>query len=169
MTDIDTRLRAIEDRADIAQLRAHYCHVLDDRDWAGLADLFTEDGEFDGLAHAKGRSAIYAFFSGTVAGLAEGFWHFCTNPTIHLNCDTATGRISLQYLSVKKGVSYVSAGHYDDWFQRVEGQWKFRKRQITFYYFAPLSDGFVGSPTYIATDGSPLSADDIATRMAQRD
>lgn len=168
MTDLETRMRAAEDRAELAQLRAHYCHVLDDRDWAGLAELFTEDGEFDGLAHAKGRAEIHAFFSGTVAGIAEGFWHFCTNPTIHLDGDTATGRISMQYLSVKKGVSYVSAGHYDDTFHRVNGVWKFRKRQITFYYFAPLSEGFVGSPTYIATDGRPLTTDEITARMAAR-
>lgn len=154
-TDIETRLKAIEDRTEIAELRARYCHVLDHRDWDTLANMFTEDGEFNGLAHAKGRAEIHQFFSGFVNDMAEGFWHFCTNPTIDLDGDSATGRISMQYLSLKKGVSYVSAGHYDDRFQRVDGTWKFRERKITFYYHAPLSEGFVGKPTYIEIDGTP--------------
>ena len=142
-------------RAEIAELRASYCHVLDHRDWDAPAQMFTEDGEFNGLAHARGRAEIHRFFSGFVDGMAEGFWHFCTNPTIQLDGDRATGRISMQYLSVKKGVSYVSAGHYDDRLERVDGAWKFRERKITFYYHAPLSEGFVGKPTYIHIDGTP--------------
>ncbi|MBB1492318.1 nuclear transport factor 2 family protein [Paracoccus sp. MC1854] len=156
MNDLDARLRAVEDRQAISELRAHYCHVLDARDWDALATLFTADGEFQGLAHVTGRDAIHRFFSTTVDRLAEGFWHFCTNATVQLDGDTATGRISMQYLSVKKGVSYVSAGHYDDELRREDGLWRFRKRQITFYYHAPLSEGFVGSPQYITPEGLPL-------------
>lgn len=156
MSDLEARLRAVEDRQAIAELRAHYCHVLDARDWDALAELFTEDGEFRGLAHVTGRAAIHTFFSTTVQNLAEGFWHFCTNATVQLDGDTATGRTSMQYLSVKKGVSYVSAGHYDDDLRREDGVWRFRSRRITFYYFAPLSEGFVGAPQYITPDGRPL-------------
>lgn len=156
MTTIETRLRALEDRAEIAQLRAEYCHVLDSHDWQALTGLFTEDGEFHGLAQVRGRAAIFAFFSQTVTRLGEGFWHFCTNPTIHLDGDRATGRISMQYLSVRDGVSYVSAGHYDDELERTAEGWRFRKRQITFYYFNTLANGFVGQPTYINADGTPV-------------
>lgn len=156
MSDLETRLRAIEDKQAISELRAHYCHLLDSRDWDELAGLFTEDGEFEGLAHVVGREAIHRFFSTTVQNLAEGFWHFCTNATVDLKGDTATGRISMQYLSLKKGVSFVSAGHYDDDLRCVNGVWKFRKRKITFYYFAPLSEGFVGRPQYITPEGQPL-------------
>ncbi|WP_138470193.1 nuclear transport factor 2 family protein [Poseidonocella sp. HB161398] len=156
MTTVEERLQALEDRAEIAQLRAHYCHVLDHRDWPALAELFTADGEFQGLAHAKGRAEILHFFSKTVDPMAEGFWHFCTNPTVHLDGDRATGRISIQYLSQVSGTSYVSAGHYDDTLMREDGVWKFRKRQITFYYMAPLAEGFTGRPTYIDIDGRPL-------------
>lgn len=156
--DMERRIQLLEDRAEIAQLRAHYCHVLDDRNWEELARLFTEDGEFQGLAHAVGRAEILHFFSQTVANIAEGFWHFCTNPTVHIDGDQATGRISMQYLSLKDGQSYVSAGHYDDTLQRVDGEWKFKKRQITFYYYSTLEKGFVGQPTYIHVDGTPITA-----------
>lgn len=168
MNDFEQRLRRIEDRQAIAELRAYYCHVLDDRNWEQLAQLFTEDGEFQGLAHVTGRAAILRFFRDTVSTIAEGFWHFCTNATVSLDGDRATGRISMQYLSVKKGVSYVSAGHYDDELRREGDIWRFRKRKITFYYFAPLSEGFTGRPTYITPEGKPLDPALLATAEAAR-
>ncbi|MCP1198357.1 nuclear transport factor 2 family protein [Notoacmeibacter sp. MSK16QG-6] len=156
MGRIEERLDAIESWLAIGELRARYCHLLDDRNWDAFADLFTEDGEFDGLARVQGRAEIHRFFSTTVERLAEGFWHFCTNASIDLNGDEASGRISMQYLSVKNGTSFVSAGHYDDELVRSAGQWRFRRRRITFYYHAPLSEGFTGQPTFILPDGTPL-------------
>lgn len=168
MSELEQRIGAIEDRMAITELRAHYCHVLDDRDWNGLAGLFTQDGEFQGLAHVKGRDEVLRFFRDTVDGIAQGFWHFCTNATVKLDGITATGRISMQYLSVKNGVSYVSAGHYDDEFRKEDGVWRFRKRKITFYYFAPLTEGFVGRPVYIDPQGLPLDAEAQAARWQDR-
>jgi hypothetical protein len=158
MLTIEERLRRVEDQLEIGQLRATYCHLLDERRWDAFVDLFTEDGCFEGLATVQGREQLLRFFGGTVPSLGEGFWHFCTNGTVHLDGDTATGRISMEYLSVKDGISYVSAGHYDDVMLRVDGHWKFKSRRITFYYFAPLSEGFVGRPTLIDVDGAARSA-----------
>lgn len=155
MSTIEERLQRVEDQLEIGQLRAHYCHLLDEQRWDEFVDLFTEDGSFKGLAEVKGREALLSFFGKTVPTLGEGFWHFCTNGTVDLDRDTATGRISMEYLSVKNGISYVSAGHYDDVMVRVGGRWKFKSRAITFYYFAPLSEGFVGRPTMINADGAP--------------
>jgi ketosteroid isomerase-like protein len=165
MNDVSRRIQAIEDRHALADLRGHYCHLVDDRDWEALAALFCDDGEFIGFAHAKGRSEILRFFRNTVDGLTDGMWHFCTNPTLTLEGDAASGRLTLQYLSVKDGVSYVSAGHYDDEFRREDGVWKFRRRRITFYYYAPLTAGFVGEPTYIRTDGTPLTPAERTERL----
>lgn len=156
MSTLEDRIQAVEDKSAIAELRARYCHLLDDRDWDGFVDLFTEDGEFAGLARVRGHDEIRMFFSQTVPRLADGFWHFCTNGTAEIDGDTARGRISMEYLSVKDGVSRVSAGHYDDELRRENGVWKFSRRRITFYYFAPLSEGFVGQPRYITPEGETL-------------
>jgi uncharacterized protein (TIGR02246 family) len=144
--DLEARLRRVEDELEIAQLRARYCHLLDDRRWEEFVDLFTPDGEFVGLDRAQGRAGLLHFFSQVVPTLAEEFWHFCTNGTVEVQGDTATGRISLEYLSVVKGVSHVSAGHYDDVLRRVDGRWRFASRRITFYFLAPLSEGWAGRP-----------------------
>lgn len=155
----EQRLRRLEDVDAINQLRARYCHLLDERAWDEFVDLFTPDGSFRGLAEANGHDELKTFFGKTVPRLGEGFWHFCTNGTIDVDGDRATGRISMEYLSVKQGVSYVSAGHYDDVLVRVGDQWKFKSRDLTFYYFAPLTEGFVGRPQAIDIYGNPQMDD----------
>lgn len=143
---LEQRVQRIEDELAIGQLRARYCHLLDDRQWDAFIDLFTEDGVFEGLARVQGRESLMRFFSQDVPRVAEAFWHFCTNGTIEIDGDVATGRISMEYISVTGGVSYVSAGHYDDVCVRENGVWKFQSRRITFYFYSPMTDGFTGTP-----------------------
>lgn len=143
-TDLEQRLHAVESQLAITQLRAQYCHLLDARQWDAFASLFTEDGYFEGVDKAEGRDGIHRFFSQDVQLIAEHFWHFCSNGTCQIEGNRAHGRISMEYLSVTDGVSYISAGHYDDEFQRIDGQWKFHSRRITFYFYSPLEQGFLG-------------------------
>ncbi len=145
MTAIEDRLRRLEDQFAISQLRARYCHLLDDRKWTEFVALFTKDGAFSGLESVRGHAALLEFFT-RFGQATPDFWHFCTNETVNLDGDTATGRVTLEYLSAADGISYVSAGHYDDVMQRVDGEWKFKSRTITFYYLSPLSQGWAGRP-----------------------
>lgn len=142
----EARLRRIEDELAIGQLRARYCHLLDDMHWPAFVDLFTEDGSFEGLSKVQGRAALMRFFSGEVPKIAERFWHFCSNGTVALSGDTATGRISMEYLSVTRGQSYISAGHYDDVMVRTPSGWKFQSRRITFYFYSACAEGYTGRP-----------------------
>lgn len=143
---LEERVQRIEDELAISQLRGRYCHLLDDMEWDAFVDLFTDDGVFEGLNKVQGKPAIMKFFSQDVPKVAERFWHFCTNGTIDIDGDVATGRISMEYISVSNGVSYVSAGHYDDICVRDGGKWKFKSRKITFYFYSPVTDGFTGEP-----------------------
>lgn len=143
---LEQRIRKVEDELAIIQLRARYCHLLDDMQWDDFVDLFTEDGVFEGLSQVSGKPAIMQFFSQDVPKVAERFWHFCTNGTVNIEGDTATGRISMEYISISNGVSYTSAGHYDDVMVRENGVWKFKSRKITFYFYSPVSEGFTGLP-----------------------
>jgi len=142
---LEQRLQKIEDELAISQLRAKYCHLLDDMQWNEFIDLFTEDGVFEGLSKVEGKPAIMKFFSQDVPTVAERFWHFCTNGTVDIDGDIATGRICMEYISITNGVSYTSAGHYDDVMVRENGLWKFKSRKITFYFYSPVSEGYTGS------------------------
>jgi hypothetical protein len=142
----EERLRQVEDRLEIQDLRGRYCQLLDDRKWDDFVLLFTADGLFQGLDTVRGRANLRKFFGEQFPQMADDFYHFCSNGTIQVNGDAATGRISLQYLSVIKGASYVSAGHYDDTFARVDGRWLFASRILTFYFLSPLNEGWAGRP-----------------------
>ncbi len=144
-SSLEQRLQKVEDELEIIRLRARYCHLLDDMQWDDFVDLFTEDGVFEGLSKVSGHQEIMRFFSQDVPKVAEQFWHFCTNGTVQVDGDTATGRISMEYISISNGVSYTSAGHYDDVMVRENGVWKFKSRKITFYFYSPVSEGFTGS------------------------
>ncbi|MDO8768259.1 MAG: nuclear transport factor 2 family protein [Burkholderiaceae bacterium] len=146
MTTIEKRLQALEDQLEISQLRAKYCHYLDDFEWEKFVSLFTEDGEFQGLSTARGHKELMTFFSQVVPSMQEKFWHFCTNGTVEIDGDTATGRITMEFFSITNGKSFVSAGHYDDVMVRDEKGWKFKSRKITFYFYSPLEEGFTGRP-----------------------
>jgi hypothetical protein len=154
MNSLEERLRLVEDQLEIAQLRARYCHLLDERRWDDFVQLFLPDGVFDGLEAVRGHAAIYEFFSQRVPKLAQDFWHFCTNGTVEVDGDVATGRISMEYLSSTSGVSFVSAGHYDDVMRRLDGRWRFVSRKITFYFLSPLSEGWAGHtlPPRVSTE-----------------
>ena len=49
----------MNDALEILRTIAEYCHAIDERSGAGLADLFTEHGELDFIGQRfKGRQAI---------------------------------------------------------------------------------------------------------------
>jgi 3-phenylpropionate/cinnamic acid dioxygenase small subunit len=150
--DTNLRIQRIEDELAISQLRAKYCHFMDDLKWSAFLNLFTEDGEFRGLSIAKGQAELKEFFTKKVPTLQEKFWHFCTNGTADVDGDVATGRISMEFFSTTAGRSYIAAGHYDDVMHRTNAGWKFRSRAITFYFYSPLDEGFTGTaPANVAS------------------
>ncbi|WP_214366114.1 nuclear transport factor 2 family protein [Pseudonocardia sp. H11422] len=142
MTSLESRLQRLEDLEAIRALDAEYCRVLDDGDWAALVALFTDDGEFTGLSHARGHEQLLTFFSGLADGGLTAFWHYVTNLEIDLDGDTAHVRSFLWQPCVLHGVPHAAAGRYIDTVVRVGGRWRYRSKRVVFHYFAPLADGW---------------------------
>lgn len=142
MIELEERLRRLEDVEAIRALDARYCRLLDDGRWDELMEVFTEDGEFDGLSHPKGQSEMRAFFASLASGGLTSFWHFVTNFDIEVDGDTATARSFLWQPCVQNGEPWVAAGRYDDRVVRVDGRWLFRVKKVRFHYFAPLAEGW---------------------------
>ncbi|NDK90311.1 nuclear transport factor 2 family protein [Gordonia desulfuricans] len=136
------RLTRLEDLEQIRSLDARYCRHLDDGDWDALLDLFTEDGEFDGLGHPRGKAELRTFFAGLAAGGLTAFWHFITNLDIELDGDTATVHSFLWQPCVTDGTASIAAGRYTDQVVKVDGVWRYRVKQVRFHFFGPLADGW---------------------------
>lgn len=72
--DTNSRIGRLEDIEAIRNLIASYGPLADSGDAAGVAALWTEDGEYDvgGYGIAKGRMAIAALIDGSTA-VDKGF------------------------------------------------------------------------------------------------
>src|SRR5262245_18892853 len=90
---VEARLRALEDKEQIAQVLIDYGRHLDSRNLAAYAALFAEDGEWvGGFGTVKGRTEIKAFMEKSLGtGPNRGnSYHILSNFTITGKGGTAT-------------------------------------------------------------------------------
>jgi hypothetical protein len=142
VTSLEARIQRLEDAEAIRTLDAVYCRLLDDGDWPGLVELFTPDGTFDGLSVITGRPALEAFFGALAGDGLTAFWHHVSNLEIDVQADTASVRSLLWQPCVVEGVPHVAAGRYADRLVRTDAGWRYELKQVRFFYWAPLADGW---------------------------
>jgi uncharacterized protein (TIGR02246 family) len=140
--DTEARLRRLEDLEEIRALRTAYGRRLDTKDFAALAELFTEDGELVApLGTAKGRAAITETLVTRLEEIPAGY-HYYANTAIALDGDTATARVMFAYVQ-QDSEAWPKAwltGHYDDELRRDGGRWAFQRVTITIDIgFAPYA------------------------------
>jgi SnoaL-like protein len=103
VSDIETRLRAIEDRLEIYNLIASHPPSADTGADYFTRAAYTEDGVIDlgGGKIAEGNEAAAAMLKtpGHQAAIAGGLAHFCGLPRIEIDGDTATVMSYLQIIT----------------------------------------------------------------------
>jgi len=137
LADLDRRLRRIEDRAEIQELGQRYCKLIDDNDWTGLRELFTDDAT---MAGAVGADAVV----GTLRSIRSGYGrtiHTAYGLVLeHQDTDRARGYVPSSAQLDIGGQYVVSAIRYFDEYARVGGGWKFASRDLRFVYALPFSE-----------------------------
>ena len=136
MADTDQRLRALEDRAAIANLIAAYGPLADTGNGAALARLWVEDGEYDigGFGRVKGHAGLAAMLDNDVhRGLMDqGCAHVLSPHRIDLQGDTAMA-VGYSIVMRKSGDAYepwrVSSNRW--WLVRTPSGWRVRRRENT--------------------------------------
>lgn len=147
-SDIESRLRAIEDRLEILNLIASHPPSADTgADYFARA-AYAEDTTVDlgGGKTAQGNEAVAAMLKtpGHQAAIAGGLAHLCGLPRIDIDGDTATVISYLQILTphptaephevpnhgVTKGfrIHRVGSNHWD--LVRTSSGWKIRRRTL---------------------------------------
>jgi len=131
-TGLEARLRALEDKEQIAQVLIDYGRHLDSRNLAAYAALFAEDGEWvGGFGTVKGRANIQAFMEKNMGSGPNkaGNYHIMSNFAITVTGDTATAWSRWAFVVPgERGAAISQAGRYDDTFVREKGTWKFKRR-----------------------------------------
>lgn len=134
-SNLEARLRRLEDKEEINELFLAYRRALDEKDFVAYASLFAERGEFiAGEMHARGRAEIKALVEGMLGSLLTtetgADLHVVANPAIELDGDSARARSTWIYiLRDERGEpTLCKVGHYDDELVREGGRWLFARR-----------------------------------------
>jgi uncharacterized protein (TIGR02246 family) len=126
-------LRRLLDLEEIRDLARRYAHCVWQRDAAGAAALFAEDGEMDtgDRPPIKGRAAILTSYQEIFQ--SQEFRPMVHNHVIDLDGETATGTCYLDVQATVEGVDKVGLGTYQDHYVRTTDGWKFHSRRLTLH------------------------------------
>jgi hypothetical protein len=69
------------------------------------------------------------------------------NELISVQGDEATGMCSVEIRLASNGTSVVASGCYKDRFRREDGHWKFVERDVSFFHWVPLQQGWAKRPS----------------------
>ena len=156
MSELEELRAAVAELRDIEAiktLKARYCHLVDGRRWAELAELWTEDAVCDyGFFGAyNGRDEIvHTFFEGLVDAAASFMCHMVHNPLIELQGDNAKGAwyLTSQTTNQPSNRAIWVMGIYRDEFERIDGSWMISAIRFEFHYFTPFDEGWAKTPMW---------------------
>lgn len=142
MSSLEERIQILEDKDEIRELTAKYCYAVVAQDSAALIGMFTEDGIFDMSPemHFEGRAELTRLYSEKIEEV--GPKPFIQSHVIKVNGDTATGNCAVEIRLIDKGQAVTACGHYNDAYRRVDGVWKFARRDFQLYHWVPLAKGW---------------------------
>ena len=141
MATIEQRVQQLEDREEIRELIAKYCHGVDGRDEDLFMSIWSEDAKY--LIGAQfgdhiGIDAIREILHGLWGAFTE-MHHWATNVVIELDGDTAKARVNADVTGTDtKGRALMFAATYTDELRRIDGRWKFTVRDIDLHYMTPV-------------------------------
>jgi hypothetical protein len=124
-----------DDRLAIYELAGQYAFRCDTQQFDAIAELFTEDGVWDetvvGLPLGTGRAMIDEVFRANFdSGLEYVFHVNCNHLITAFDGDSARGTCHVYAFSRTNGTPAKVAGYYPDAYQKVDGAWRFRSRQL---------------------------------------
>lgn len=139
--DLARRTALLEDRVELQELVAVYGRLIDDRDLAGLAELYTSDAVFDSTAGpVSGRDAVLDYYRGQLDRYGMTYHYPHSHTITFTGPDSATGVVSAHAELAIGETAFVVALRYLDEYRREGGRWRFRERRARQLYAAPLAD-----------------------------
>lgn len=148
---------------EIRRLKYRYARSLDLKLWDEFADVFSEDAvaeygtkALDEPLRMSGRDEIVTFMRNALGnGLITV--HFCGQPEIEIDGDTATGTWCFEdtVIAPEQRIIIKGSAYYEDTYRREDGVWRISRIGYTRTYEAKISFD------------QPASFELIANRWAQ--
>ena len=134
-TNVEDRLRRLEDAEQIRDLLMAYGRTLDDRDMEAYSALFASDGEWLGpfVGAARGPAGILQLMRENLGPAPKGSHHLMTNMVVSSDGDrgTASSRWTYVVPAESGGPALAISGRYEDELVREDGHWRFRARRVS--------------------------------------
>lgn len=164
--DLARRIDRLEARAAIQELVSSYAIACDEQDIARLRELFTEDAAFgsaSGRMQASGGDAVCAMLAAALANRGPSC-HWTHDVIVRcdpLDPDRASGTVYSHAETTPDGVVSLAAMRYHDEYRRIEGRWRFRRREISYLYYLPATEypAGLGQPLRVHAGGTVQRAD----------
>ena len=124
----------LEDREELRELYARYCHSIDSGRYDEWVDCFTEDGVFESprFGRCAGREGLLQFCKQHRESLGGAHvLHIVANLSFDIQGDTGTGTCHLVYNHCKDGrIQQSAVGHYTDLLKKTAKGWRFKSRHV---------------------------------------
>ena len=128
------RIERIEAQLAIQQLPPRYAVAVDSRNLDALVELFVPD--VDCGRWGRGRAALKQFYQPTLKDFYRSQHQICGHVVELTGPDQARGTVYCRAEHEDDGRWYVMAICYFDDYQRIDGQWCFRRRKERHWYSA---------------------------------
>lgn len=142
MTDMEARLRRLEDRAALDDLVVRYFLAADGDDLPGVGACFTEGASFAsaGVVDATGRQGIQDFIAASRAHM--GLTVHTPNFVLYsfTGADNATGLVGAHLELVLAGQSLFGAVRYQDEYVRSNDVWRIARRDMRTVHIGPWAE-----------------------------
>jgi hypothetical protein len=141
---VEQKVQELSDREEIRELISRYAHRVAHREV--ISDMFTVDGIYinkkDNM-QVRGRKELAAFFDNLSPERRRADpLPMIHNVTLEISGDEAVGICSNELRMSENGKSIIASGYYKDQFRRENGHWKFASREVTWFHWVHLQEGW---------------------------
>ncbi|PKW16380.1 nuclear transport factor 2 family protein [Saccharopolyspora spinosa] len=142
MTDLEARIRRIEDRAEIEDLVLKYFLAADDDDWETLGWTFAENGSFSAGAFPGGsdRESVVKFIQADRQNMGVTIHTQNTTLIKFTDDDHASGVVGAHLELARGGTTIYGAVRYYDEYVRTADGWKFASREMAIIHVGPWDE-----------------------------
>jgi hypothetical protein len=133
VTDLERRVKVLEDIEAIKKFHINYVYLLCEQRWDDMADCFAEDATTELLDSGvvRGKKEIAGVFHKVLAErVKRQDGHLVGQPIITVNGDKAKGHWILYLFFAEPEVRWLQ-GRQDCEYIRVKGEWKFSQVKFT--------------------------------------
>lgn len=136
--DLADRILQIEDRLAITDLAVRYCIAIDDNDYDGLVELYTEKAT---MGETVGRHEVVDMLRSIRASYGRTIHTPEAHTVSFVDADHATGIVlSRAELNIQDTTVHTAIRYYDDYERGTDGQWRFANRALKFAYALPFAE-----------------------------